>query len=88
MSEQDLQAELNRIEALARKQRGESEKSNLWKPGVSKTSDMSILAYQADLYSDGIELENPHIPVDVETLEQAQSVIGKRDSEPAWNSYE
>lgn len=69
---------------------GETEKtvevnlSSLFHPAVSTTGNVEILVLEAELAAEGECGDNPHIPVNEETLEAAINRIEAEGLAPAW----
>jgi hypothetical protein len=61
-----------------------SDQTAMYQPAPSTTGDVGMLVMEAELLADGVDLENPHIPADEETLEQARQRIETNDLTPAW----
>ena len=53
--------------------------------GVSTTGDIDLLRLEAEMATgDEYDIENPHIPVNTDTLEQAKRQIEQDGYTPAW----
>jgi hypothetical protein len=58
--------------------------SKLFGPAPSTTSNLEILRLEAEMVADGHEPENPHIPVNSDTLNHATAQIESAALTPAW----
>jgi len=66
----------------------ESNLTALYTAGPATTGTTKLLVLEAEMVAEGYELENPHIPMDTETMEQAKQQIEANGHTPAWEVFE
>jgi len=81
---------ISKLKALARQNQQRREDTEDHNPldvraGISTTGDVSLLRLEAEMAeSDEYTVENPHIPIDQETLQRATEDIESDGHAPAW----
>lgn len=53
-------------------------------PAPSTTNNMEIIMLDAEMLTEGYELDNPHIPASEEMLDRAHEKLTNEGLEPAW----
>jgi len=60
--------------------------SNLFGPAPSTTGDVDLIVLEAEMKSEGREMENPHIPINERVLDKATERLAQADLTPAWDN--
>lgn len=62
----------------------ERNQTHLFQSAPSTTNDAGLLVIEAELAEEGKDLPNPHVPIGMETLEEATDRMKAKDLTPAW----
>lgn len=62
----------------------ERNQTHIYQSGPSTTDNVEMLVIEAKLAEEGKDLPNPHIPIGMDTLEEAKNRIEAKDLTPAW----